>query len=197
MAEVQSANKGQANRWRLAGWGLAGLLLLLPLVAMQFGDEVNWTASDFVFAATLIGLTGGGFELMIRQSASRAYRAGAAAALLGAFALVWINGAVGIIANESNDANLWFAVVIMVAVMGSIMARFRPSGLSKTMIATAAVQAAIAVVALITDMGAGEHPMWRQQLIGITAMFLTIWLASAALFHTAARDEAGAIRASE
>lgn len=179
----------KANRWRIAGWGLTGLLLLLPLVAMQFGDEVNWTASDFVFAATMFALIGGAFELVVRQSDSRAYRAGAAAGLLGCFMLVWINGAVGIIANESNAANLWFGVVIMVAILGAILARFRAAGLWKAMIAAAAVQAGIAVIALITDVGAGEHPMWRLQLIGATGMFLFVWLASAALFYNAARDE--------
>ena len=187
---MAQARTGNANRWRIMGWGLAGLLLLLPLAAMQFGDEVDWTASDFVFAATMFGLVGGGFELVVRRSPSLYYRAGAAAALLGAFLLVWINGAVGIIANESNDANLWFAAVIMVALLGALLARFRPAGLSKAMIAAAAVQAGVALVALTTDIGAGEHPMWRQQLIGITGMFLCVWLGSAILFHHAARNEA-------
>ena len=35
-------------------WGGAGLLLLAPLVAMQFTREVNWTVSDFLFAALLV-----------------------------------------------------------------------------------------------------------------------------------------------
>ena len=186
---MAQARKGQTNRWRMAGWGLAGLLLLLPLVAMQFGDEVNWTGSDFVFAATMFAVVGGAFELVVRHSDSPAYRAGGAAALLGAFLLVWINGAVGIIASENNDANLWFAAVILVAIAGAILARFRPAGLSKAMVAAAAVQAGIAMIALATDAGAGEHPMWRAQLTGVTAMFLCIWLAAAWLFRAAVTSD--------
>ena len=39
------------NPWRLTLWGGVLCLLLLPLIAMQFSKEVNWTASDFVVAA--------------------------------------------------------------------------------------------------------------------------------------------------
>ena len=41
----------------------AGLLLLLPLVAMQFTNEVNWTFSDFLVAGILLFGTGGLIEL--------------------------------------------------------------------------------------------------------------------------------------
>ncbi len=30
------------------------ILLLIPLMAMQFTDEVNWTLSDFVVAGALL-----------------------------------------------------------------------------------------------------------------------------------------------
>jgi len=32
----------RGNRWRIAIWGSAAFLLLLPLVAMQFTGEVVW-----------------------------------------------------------------------------------------------------------------------------------------------------------
>ena len=49
MAERIGRNgERRGSVWRIAAWGLAGLILLLPLVAMQFTDEVEWTASDFV-----------------------------------------------------------------------------------------------------------------------------------------------------
>jgi hypothetical protein len=32
----------RGSRWRLAIWGTAALILLLPLLAMQFTDEVAW-----------------------------------------------------------------------------------------------------------------------------------------------------------
>ena len=35
-------------RWLNVLWLFAAALLLAPLVAMQFTDEVNWTLSDFL-----------------------------------------------------------------------------------------------------------------------------------------------------
>ena len=49
---------GRGNRWRIAGWALAISALLLPFMAMQFTREVNWTGSDFIFAAVMIGGVG-------------------------------------------------------------------------------------------------------------------------------------------
>lgn len=43
------------RRFRIVAWAIGGLMLLTPLVAMQFTSEVNWTGSDFIFAAVLIG----------------------------------------------------------------------------------------------------------------------------------------------
>lgn len=56
--------------WRMVGWGAAAFMLLLPLVAMQFTNEVRWTLSDFVFAAVLIGAVGVIFELTVRASSN-------------------------------------------------------------------------------------------------------------------------------
>ncbi len=42
-------------------------LLLIPLVAMQFTNEVNWTLSDFVVAAVLLLGTGLIFEFVMRK----------------------------------------------------------------------------------------------------------------------------------
>ena len=53
-------DRGGRNRmpWRLIGWGSATLILLGHLVAMQFTSEVNWSLSDFAFAAALMGAVG-------------------------------------------------------------------------------------------------------------------------------------------
>jgi hypothetical protein len=63
------------------------LILLLPLVAMQFTDGVDWGVADFVFAGALLGGTG----LLLRQLAARkagniAY--GAVATAIGVAAIV-------------------------------------------------------------------------------------------------------------
>ena len=69
---------------RIAGWTLAIALLALPAVAMQFTNEVNWTASDFIFAGVVFAVVGGLFELAARASANIAYRAAVVVAVAAA-----------------------------------------------------------------------------------------------------------------
>ena len=72
-------------------------LLLVPLIAMQFTNEVNWTLADFVFAGVL--LLGAGFlcELVIRKVTKVGLRIGIFLAVLAILLLVWAELAVGIL----------------------------------------------------------------------------------------------------
>ena len=67
---------------RITGWSFAAGLLALPAIAMQFTDEVNWSGSDFVFAAIMFGTVGGLLELAGRASSNLAYRVAVAAAVV-------------------------------------------------------------------------------------------------------------------
>ena len=86
----------QGNSGRVALWGAIALLLLAPLVAMQFTAEVRWTGFDFLAAGVM--LVGGGlaYELVARRTADRGRRMLVGAAILGLVMLVWAEGAVGI-----------------------------------------------------------------------------------------------------
>lgn len=82
---------------RLMGIVLAvPLLLLIPFVAMQFTDEVNWTLSDFVIMGILLLSTGAVMELVIRKVKKMEHRIAFAVAVLAAFLLIWAELAVGI-----------------------------------------------------------------------------------------------------
>ena len=179
-SETRSGRLG--TPWRIAGWGTAVLLLLLPLVAMRFGDEVNWTESDFIFAGIMIGGTGALFELTVRMSRNYAYRAGVGFALAATFLTVWATGAVGMIGDEDNPYNLLFLAVIGLALAGSIVAFFKAQGMAITMATAAAAQVIISCVGMSTDLRGGIF----------SAGFGGIWLLSAALFWKAARDQAAA-----
>jgi hypothetical protein len=41
---------------RIVGWGTIVSLIVLPAVAMQFTNEVNWTIADFAFAIVMLAL---------------------------------------------------------------------------------------------------------------------------------------------
>lgn len=74
----------------------AGFLLLLPLVAMQFTNEVKWTFSDFVVAGILLFGTGGLIELVIRKINQVNLRVWVILGILLLLFLVWVELAVGI-----------------------------------------------------------------------------------------------------
>jgi hypothetical protein len=189
----QSDGKGKAMAeiaktgvpWRIVGWGGAVGLLAIPFIAMRFTSEVHWTAGDFIFAGLLFAVVGGGFELAVRKSRNFHYRLGAALALLGTLLTIWANLAVGIVGSEDNPANMWFFAALLVGVTGSVIARFRASGMSITMLATAlSLWAALAVAST----GPTDEPWVNHgvELAG-TAIFALLFLASAALFRKAAK----------
>lgn len=74
----------------------AAFLLLVPFIAMQFTDEVNWTLSDFIVAGILLFGTGLTCELVMRKVKKIEYRIAICAAILAALLLIWIELAVGI-----------------------------------------------------------------------------------------------------
>lgn len=187
MAMATHTERGGAWRnfpWRILGWGTAGLLLLLPLVAMQFTPEVNWTGSDFVFAAVMFGSVGLGLELAVRKG-NRAFTAACALALAASFLSVWVTGAVGIIGSEREDANVLFLGVILVALLGSIIALFRPRGMAWAMAAAALAELSIPLVALIAWPEAKAAILSPE--VPMSVVVLTgLWLTSAWLFRRAA-----------
>ena len=71
-------------------------LLLLPLLAMQFTDEVAWDLADFAIAGALLFGTGLAYELIVRKTDNTTYRAAVGAALAVALLLIWLELAVGI-----------------------------------------------------------------------------------------------------
>lgn len=82
----------------------AAFILLVPLLAMQFTDEVVWSLSDFVVAGGLLVGTGLMYELAARKGDSIAHRAAVGVALAAALLLVWVHLAVGIIGMLDNPA---------------------------------------------------------------------------------------------
>jgi hypothetical protein len=188
MAESLENGGGRANRWRIAGWSAAALVLLLPFVAMQFTDEVVWDRTDFIIFGAMMVAAGGSFELAARMTGNSAYRAAVGVAVAAAFLLVWMNLAVGIIGNEDNPANLMYGGVLAVGIIGAVVVRFQPHGMARALLATALAQALVAVIALI----AGEHqsPVSSvTEILGLNGFFVALWLGSAWLFRKAAREQ--------
>jgi peptidoglycan/LPS O-acetylase OafA/YrhL len=72
------------------------LILLIPLIAMQFTKEVNWTLLDFIVAGILLLGTGLLCDLVSRKVNKIVYRIVICAAILAVLLLIWVQLAVGI-----------------------------------------------------------------------------------------------------
>jgi hypothetical protein len=178
----------RGSRWRIAVWGTAAFLLLLPLVAMRFTNEVNWDETDFMVFGAMLAAACGTCELAAGMTGNTAYRAAVGVAVAAAFILVWMNLAVGIIGTEDNPANLMFGGVLAVGIVGAVIARLQPHGMARALVATALAQALVAVIALIAGLGS-TGPGWPGDILVLTGFFAALWVGSALLFRKAAREQ--------
>lgn len=71
-------------------------LLMIPFIAMQFTNEVNWTLSDFVVAGVLLLTTGLIAELIMRKIKKINYRILLLFVLIIILLLIWAELAVGV-----------------------------------------------------------------------------------------------------
>lgn len=149
---------------------------------------MDWDIVDFtVFGAMLLGV-GVTYTFVRRESDDTTYRIAMGIALAAAFILVWVTGAVGIIGNENDDANMLYFGVLAVGIVGAIIARFRPVGMVRTMYAMATAQAGVAIIALIAGWGS-TAPIWPKDILALTGFFVALWLLSAYLFQKVARGQ--------
>jgi hypothetical protein len=154
------------NTYRsVVGVALAtAFILLLPLLGAP-----AWTLFDFVFAGALIFGTSLTYVLVARKAGNIAYRSAVGIALAAAFLLVWLTGAVGII--------------------GAIVARFRPHGMARALLATALAQALVAVIALIIGLGSPWSPPGVLGTLILNGFFAALFVGSALLFRYAGREQ--------
>lgn len=171
--------------WRIAAWGGSAALLATPAIAMQFSDEWNWGPGAFVLLGAVLLVCCVTFELVARRASGFAHRAGTAIAIAGGLLLFWGNLAVGFIGDEDNPANLAFYALLLAGVAGGFLAGFRPRGLSRVLLAMAAAQILIGVIAITSEL---DDPTSLAKLTGI---FTAIWLISSLLFRHASRRTAG------
>jgi hypothetical protein len=166
---------------------VAALILMVPLVAMQVSGQVAWTPFDFAVAGALLVGTGLAYELAASRARNVAYRAAVGLALAGALLLVWVDLAVGLIGSEDNPANLMYLGVLAIGIVGAILARLRPLGMARALLATALAQAAVAVIAVVLRLGApANSPV--ELLLG-NGLFVALFAGSASLFRHAARTK--------
>lgn len=161
------------------------VLLMIPLVAMQFTDEVVWTAGDFLVAGVLLLAAGLAYERVTRSVSNTYYQLACAVALFTALLLVWVSLAVGIIGDENHPANWMFAGVLAVAVIGSLWARLQPRAMARALYVTTLVQFLVALL-IVGGWAIGVSSFGATPFV-VCLMFMVMWFSSAALFWKASR----------
>lgn len=72
------------------------ILLLIPFIAMQFTNEVNWSVFDFLVMGVLLTGVGVLFDVVLRKVTNKNNRIAIITIIIIAFLLVWAELAVGI-----------------------------------------------------------------------------------------------------
>lgn len=73
------------------------VILLIPLIAMQFTNEVNWTFFDFLIMGLLLTGTGLLIDIVFKKVRIIKYRIVFVLIVIFAFLFIWAELAVGII----------------------------------------------------------------------------------------------------
>ena len=95
--KIKSNNIFMQNKINIRIVLVIAFILLLPLLAMQFTDEVVWDLVDFVVGGTLLFTTGIMYWLITKKISNIKYRTAATVGLAVALLLVWMQLAVGVI----------------------------------------------------------------------------------------------------
>ncbi|MUP46472.1 hypothetical protein E0K83_12060 [Gramella sp. BOM4] len=75
---------------------IVAALLLIPFIAMQFSDDVDWSAFDFLIMGILLSGTGLLIEFVLRKVSNPKNRIIICGIVLAVFFLIWAELAVGV-----------------------------------------------------------------------------------------------------
>lgn len=158
-------------------------VLAIPLVAMRFTREVNWTFSDFAVMWVVLTVPTFLFRLLVTRPHPLTYKLGAAIAVVTGFFITWVNLAVQIIGDD-NPAFILYFVALLIGLVGVGVSRLQPAGMAKAAFATAAALFLVPIIAVIcwpSDFSPGVLPIF----FGNTLLVLA-FVASGLLFNHAA-----------
>lgn len=82
--------------WRHVFLAVALAIMLTPVIAMQFSDEVAWGIEDFAGAAAILSVAWFAFEIVSRTITETLVKAGALAGITVMLVLTWAHLAVGV-----------------------------------------------------------------------------------------------------
>ena len=185
---IRQAQGKQNITKRFIVWAIVAALILMIPLSMQFTDEVQW--GEAVAYGVILLVAGGFYELwQWLKTRTTVYRIAFSVGLAGIILLGWVSGAVGIIGSENQPVNLMYWAVPAVLLIGSLISRFKPRGMARTLFATTLVQVSIPVIALIIS---PEVRWGNAGVIGVfvfNSIFAVLFAGSGLLFRRATERE--------
>lgn len=174
--------------WRRGSWITGVIVLSTALLAGPFIGETDLLDTLARSGSLLFGV-GFAADLAAQKTGRAAYRTAIILTVFSMLLLGCVNATVGIAGSEGNSPNLLQRAVFVVAILGVILARFRPRGMSRALYATALVQAAVAVVAVVRESGAPHAAIF--EIVTVNGFFVALFAGSGALFSRATRRRYG------
>jgi hypothetical protein len=164
------------------------LLLLIPLMAMQLSDEVNWSVADFGIVGVLLFAAGFSYVLIARHTIGIVHRLAVASAIGTSLLLIWANLGVGLIGSGPNPANLLYIGVVGVVIIGTVLSRFTAKGMERTMYSTALALVIHTGIALLAGMQ--DYPGSSVgEILSVNGFFAVLFSVSGLLFRYAGKHE--------
>jgi hypothetical protein len=111
---------------------------------------------------------------------SRAYRAGAAIAVVASFLTVWTT----IVRDDGTGAGSF--MLILAAAVGGFSAWFQPAGMARAMLGVAIMQILLGLL-IATAPTTANVPGGSLKALSFNGAFAMLWLVSAAFFRAAAK----------
>jgi hypothetical protein len=158
------------------------IVLSIPLIAMHFTAEVNWSMGDFIIMRILILSTALAYILISRYASNFIYRVAIGAAIGTTFLMVWANFAVGLIGGGPHAGNLMYFGVVGVVIIGTYFSRFTAKGMELTMFGAAFALALVAGIALLSNVQAISGSSVAE-IIAVNAFFALLYGISGLLFR--------------
>lgn len=76
---------------------IVGTTLLVPMIGMNFSNEVNWSFFDFIVAGTLLLSSGFLLDFTARKISKTKYRVIVFITIISVLLFIWIELAIGVI----------------------------------------------------------------------------------------------------
>lgn len=165
--------------------------LLVPFVAMQFTNDVQWSVLDFVVAGAMIFGAGNVLVVALRQAGHIVYRAGMVIAVGTTFLMLFVNLAVGLIGSGPNAGNLMYGVTGVVFLAGLFLSKLKPAGMERTMFSTALYVLLVGGIALMLNL---QHLPGSSVIgvVGVSLFFAVPYIIAGLLFRFVSSKQAKA-----